>query len=156
MIHVGIDLGTTYSCLAYIDEEGMPNIITNSDNQNTTPSVIWFDGKKAFVGKKANDRKITPTSPIIEFVKRDMGRSDKINSRYKVGDYNYRAVGMSSIILRKIKKEAFNFFKKKGLIPPDAEEKSFTIPAVITVPAYFGDLQRHETRIAGYAAGLDV
>lgn len=153
---VGIDLGTTYSCMAYIGEDGTPSVIANSDAMETTPSVIFFDGKAAFVGKKANDRKITPTSPIFEFVKRDMGRPRNEVPHYEINGYYFGATGMSAIILRKLKKEAFNFFKKKGIIPSTADEKSTIIPAVITVPAYFGDLARQETRNAGYAAGFDV
>ena len=153
---IGIDLGTTYSCVAFLDEDGTPRTIPNSDAAETTPSVIWFDGKTAYVGKKANDRKITPTSPIYEFVKRDMGKSREQTPRYAVNGYWYGAVGLSALILRKLKKEAFNFLKRKGAFPAAAEEKSTVIPAVITVPAYFGDLQRQQTRKAGYAAGLHV
>lgn len=153
---VGIDLGTTYSCMAFMDNDGVAKIIPNTDGVETTPSVIWFDGKSCFVGKKANDRKITPTSPIFEFVKRDIGKPRQVNTHYEVAGYYYGAMGMSAIILRKLKKEAFIFFKKRGLIAPEAEEKNTAIPAVITVPAYFGDRQRQETRNAGYAAGLDV
>lgn len=155
-ICLGIDLGTTFSCTAYIDEQGVPRIIPTTEGNDTTPSIIWFDGKAAFVGKKANDRKITPTSPVYEFVKRDMGKPKHINTRYEVNGYYYGATGFSAIILRKLKKEAFNFLKKKGFFSATDEEKNTTIPAVITVPAYFGDLQRHETRLAGYAAGFDV
>ena len=97
-----------------------------------------------------------PTSPVYEFVKRDMGKLKAINTRYDVNGFYYGAAGFSAIILRKLKKEAFNFLKKKGFIPPDADEKATIIPAVITVPAYFGDLQRHDTKNAGYAAGLQV
>lgn len=153
---IGIDLGTTYSCVAYVDNDGMPCIIPNAESSETTPSVIWFDGRASFVGKKANDRKITPTSPIYEFVKRDIGKPRQINTKYEVNGYYYGAMGMSAIILRKLKKDAFLFFKRKELVSKDAEEKNTAIPAVITVPAFFGDLQRHETRIAGYAAGLNV
>lgn len=153
---VGIDLGTTFSCMAYIGEDGTPKVIPNSDSMETTPSVIFFDGKMAYVGKKANDRKITPTSPIYEFVKRDMGKPRDETPQYESNGYYFGATGMSAIILRKLKKEAFNFFKKKGLIASTAEEKNTAIPAVITVPAYFGDLARQETRNAGYAAGLEV
>jgi molecular chaperone DnaK len=142
--------------MAYIGEDGTPAVISNSDAMETTPSVIFFDGKMAYVGKKANDRKITPTSPIYEFVKRDMGKPRDATPHYEINGYYYGATGMSALILRKLKKEAFNFFKKKGLIAPTAEERGTTIPAVITVPAYFGDLARHETRNAGYAAGFDV
>lgn len=153
-MHVGIDLGTTYSCVAYIDDDGTPKINPSSDGQVSTPSIIWFDGKGAFVGKKANDRKITPTSPIFEFIKRDMGKPK--NPRYEVNGYYYGATGMAAIILRKLKKEIFNYFKKKGILPADAEEKSTLIPAVITVPAYFRDHQKQETINAGIAAGFDV
>jgi molecular chaperone DnaK len=153
---IGIDLGTTYSCVAFIDEDGTPRTIPNSDGADTTPSVVWFDGKTAYVGKKANDRKITPTSPVFEFVKRDMGKSPRQTPGYTVGGYPYGPAGLSALILRKLKKEAFNFLKKKGAFPPSAEEKNTIIPAVITVPAYFGDLQRQQTRTAGYAAGLHV
>src|SRR4028118_2092632 len=104
---LGIDLGTTFSCVSFLDEDGRPKIIPNSDGMETTPSVIWFDGKSVFVGKKANDRKITPTSPIYEFVKRDMGKPKQINTRYEVNGFYYGATGMSAIILRKLKKEAF-------------------------------------------------
>lgn len=155
-MHIGIDLGTTYSCVAYIDEGDRPHVIHASDGTETTPSVIWFDGKSSFVGKKANDRKITPTSPIYEFVKRDMGKPREMNLRYEKNGFYYGAVGFSAIILRKLKKEAFLHFKKMGLIAGDANEKETSIPAVITVPAYFGDLQRQETRNAGVVAGLDV
>jgi len=155
-ITIGIDLGTTYSCVAYIDADGIPRVIPNTDMLETTASVLWFDGKTAYIGKKANDKKIMPTSPIFEFIKRDIGKPKYINTRYEVNGYYYGAQGLSSIILRKLKKESFNFFKKKGLIPPEAEERSTLIPAVLTVPAYFGDLQRQETRNAGIAAGLNV
>lgn len=155
-MQIGIDLGTTFSCVAYIDENGVPSVIPNSEGEATTASVVWFDGRSAFVGKKANDRKITPTSPIYEFVKRDMGAAVETHGRYVVGGYNFEATGFSSILLRKLKKDAILYFKKKGLLPQEAEEKSTQIPAIITVPAYFGDLQRQETRKAGLAAGLAV
>ena len=155
-ICLGIDLGTTFSCVSYIDSEGTPQIIPATEGMETTPSVIWFDGKIAYVGKKANDRKIMPTSPVYEFVKRDMGKPKMINTRYEINGFYYGAVGFSAIILRKLKKEAFTFLKKKGIISADADEKLTVLPAVITVPAYFGDLQRHDTKNAGNAAGLQV
>lgn len=155
-MHIGIDLGTTFSCVAFIDDDGIPKIIPSSDALESTPSVIWFDGNVAYVGKKANDKKITPSSPIYEFIKRDIGKPKQINTRYELNGYYYGAMGMSAIILRKLKKDAFNYLKKKGIIPKDGDERSTLLPTVITVPAYFGDLQRHETRNAGYIAGLDV
>ena len=152
--HVGIDLGTTFSCLSYIDENGVPQVIKNSDGQTTTPSVIWFDGRMAYVGKKANDRKLQANSPIYEFVKRDIGKHD--NNRYSVNGYDYGACGLSAIILKKFRIEAYHFFKKRGLLSQEDTLQSVIIPAVITVPAYFGDKQRYETRLAGMAAGFDV
>ncbi|WP_153801286.1 Hsp70 family protein [Foetidibacter luteolus] len=152
--HVGIDLGTTFSCMSYIDENGLPIVINNSEGQPTTPSVVWFDGKLAYVGKKANDRKLQANSPIYEFVKRDIGRD--MAHRYLINGYNYGACGLSAIILKKLKMEAFQFFKKKGLLSQQDSLQSLIIPAVITVPAYFGDKQRHETRLAGLAAGFNI
>lgn len=152
--HVGIDLGTTFSCMSYIDENGLPAVIKNSDGAETTPSVIWLDGKLAYVGKKANDRKLQANAPIYEFVKRDIGK-DRVH-RYVINGYNYGACGLSAIILKKLRIEAFNFFKKKGWLSQEDTLQSLIIPAVITVPAYFRDKQRHETRLAGIAAGFDV
>lgn len=152
--HVGIDLGTTFSCVSYLDDEGLPAIIKNSDGEPITPSVVYFDGKTAYVGKKANDRKLQANAPIYEFVKRFIG-ADSAN-KYIVNSYDYCACGISGIILKKLRLEVFNFYKKKGLLSPDDTQKDLIIPAVITVPAYFGDKQRNETRIAGFAAGFDV
>ncbi len=152
--HVGIDLGTTFSCLSYIDENGVPVVISNSDGQSSTPSVVWFDGRVAYVGKKANDRKLLANSPIFEFVKRDIGKH--VPHRYVVDGFDYGAVGISAIILKKLKLEAFYFFRKKGWLAPDATPQNTIIPAVISVPAYFRDPKRNETRIAGVAAGFEV
>jgi molecular chaperone DnaK len=154
IIHVGIDLGTTFSCMSYLDENGLPAVIRNSDFEDITPSVIYFDGNLAYVGKKANDRKLQANAPIYEFVKRNIGT--KSANRYVINNYDYGACGLSAIILKKLKAEAFNFFKKQGLLSYEDTRQSLLIPAVITVPAYFGDLQRQETRIAGLAAGFDV
>ncbi len=151
---VGIDLGTTFSCMSYIDENGVPIVIKNNDGQSSTPSVIWFDGKSAYVGDEANRRKIAANAPIYEFVKRDIGKD--VANRYVINGFDYGACGLSALILKKLRIEAFNFFKKKGLTGQGDTVKNTKIPAVITVPAFFGDKQKHETKLAGYAAGLDV
>ncbi len=151
---VGIDLGTTYSCISYVDKEGLAQVIKNSEGQTSTPSIIWFDGQAAYVGKKANDRKIQANAPIFEFVKRDMGEEGR--KRYRINGFDYKAQGLAAILLRKLKGEAFLFLKKQGLLPADSSLKTTVIPAVITVPAYFGDKQRQETRCSGYAAGFEV
>ncbi len=151
---VGIDLGTTFSCVSYIDENGLPVIIPNSDGQETTPSVVWCDGKIAYVGKKANDRKLQANAPVFEFFKRDIG--EEIPNRYIINQYDFKACGLSAILLKKLRMEAFNHFRRKGIIPQDEKFDTVVIPAVITVPAYFHDRHRDQTRLAGIAAGFDV
>ena len=134
-MHVGIDLGTTFCCMAYISD-GQPKVIPSSDGEPTTPSVIWFDGRQAYVGKKANARKLVGGLNIHEFVKRDIGRPVEIPpDLYKEGDpllpkvapyevdgFKYGAAGMSAIILRKLTKEAVLHFKKLGLLDRDLDE----------------------------------
>lgn len=169
-MHLGIDLGTTFSCMAYVDDDGVAKVIRNSEGDLTTPSIIWFDGRRAQVGKKAAQMKHIAPMHIYEFVKRDMGKPTEIPSHfyerddpnapipapYEVGGFKYGPAGMSAIILRKLKKEAIRFFKGLGKLDKSIDERQIELDAVITVPAYFGDKERQETRLAGYAAGLNV
>lgn len=169
-IDIGIDLGTTFSCVAYINDDGIPTVISNSDNDLSTPSVVWFDGKNAHVGKKANLRKMIAPLHIHEFIKRDMGKPVEhkpdlyseddvevsIPAPYEINGFKYGAEGMSAIILRKLKKEAVRFFKKIRKIEESMDERDVDIGAVITVPAYFGDKERQKTWLAGHVAGLNV
>ena len=168
-MHVGIDLGTTFCCMAYVDDDGRVRVIDNADGERTTPSVIWFDGRQAWVGRKANLQKATAGQHVYEFVKRDIGRPVELPpdwrpddpappqvAPYEIDRFKYGAAGMSAIILRKLKKEAVLYFKKIGKIDRTVDERSFALDAVITVPAYFGDKERQETKLAGYAAGLNV
>jgi molecular chaperone DnaK len=164
---VGIDLGTTFSCIANV-AAGKPVVISPGEGDVEVPSVIWFDGREAYVGKKANDRKITAPYNIFEFVKRDIGKpatsrhnlhpadaDGTLSAPYEVGGAQYGAAGMSAIILRYLKKHAVRHFKKAGCIN-ETDDRNVPMKAVITVPAYFGEKERNETRIAGYAAGFDV
>jgi len=166
---VGIDLGTTFCCVAYINDKGEPEIIPNSKGQYTTPSVVYFDGKTAIVGEEANELKFKLGFNIFEFVKRDIGKPIEIppelydekenlpsTAPYEVQGFKYGAHGISAIILRKLKIDAINYFKSIGKLDKSINEKDLELPAVITVPAYYGDKERHEVRIAGYAAGLNV
>ena len=167
-MHVGIDLGTTFCCVAYVDDDGAVRVIPSADGERTTPSVVWFDGRQAYVGRKANARKATQGQHVFEFVKRDIGRPVELPAGaedepdaprlapYEVDRFKYGAAGMSAIILRKLKKEALLHFKKVGKLDRAVDEKQCALDAVITVPAYFGDRERQETRLAGYAAGLNV
>jgi molecular chaperone DnaK len=164
---VGIDLGTTFSCIANVDA-GKPVVISPGDGDIEVPSVIWFDGHEAYVGKKANERKTTAPYNIFEFVKRDIGKpvtsrhnlhpqeaAGTLTAPYEVGGEQYGAAGMSAIILRYLKKHAVRHFRKAGRIS-ETDDLKVPMKAVITVPAYFGEKERNETRVAGYAAGFEV
>jgi molecular chaperone DnaK len=156
--------------MAYVDDQGQPVVIPSSDGQPTTPSVVWFDGRQAYVGKKANDHKLVSSTNIFEFVKREMGKPVEVppgvyapgdpralnTAPYEVDGFRYGPAGISAILLRKLKKEAIRHFRKLGKLDPDVDEKTLELDAVITVPAYFGDIERQQTRLAGYAAGLNV
>ncbi|MCD8540393.1 MAG: Hsp70 family protein, partial [Leadbetterella sp.] len=151
---VGIDLGTTFSCISYINGNGEPVVIKNINGNEITPSVVWFDGEKAYVGESANQRKIMAHAPIYEVVKRDMGRKVP-PARYTIGGFNYGPYGLSALILKKLKNEAFYFFQSQGLLPLGITIDD-PMPAVITVPAHFRDEGRIETRVAAKAAGFNV
>lgn len=166
-MHIGIDLGTTFSCVAYVDDNSTARVIQNSDKKDITPSIVYFDGKNAYVGEKANIKKTVAPTHVYEFIKRNIGKPIEIPqgldemdapspAPYEVNGFKYGAVGMSAIILRKLKKEAVNFFKKIKKIEPSLDEKNIQLDAVITVPAYFGDKERQETKLAGILAGLNV
>jgi len=160
-MHIGIDLGTTFCCVAYINE-GIPQTIPDNRGRDITPSVIWFDGKTAYVGEEANRKKITALAPIFEFFKRDMGKPiDDITGKpkkaaYEISGVKYGAIGMSAILLRKLKRDAWQYFKKRRILEESVKESEFIIDAVITVPAHFGDEERNATKYAGELAGLNV
>ncbi len=165
---IGIDLGTTFCCVTYVDDDGRVQVIPNSDGDRTTPSVVWFDGRQAWVGKKANLRKQAAGQHVYEFVKRDIGRPVELPpgrreddpatppvAAYEVDGFKYGAAGISALILRKLKREAVLYFKRLGKLDT-TNDRAVDLEAVITVPAYFGDKERLETKLAGYAAGLRV
>jgi len=170
-VHIGIDLGTTYCCCAYVDEHGQPRVIPTAEGDLTTPSVVWFDGRTAEIGKRANARKLTPPAlNIYEFIKRDIGKPVQVPpalfgdtepalpaaAPYEIGGFRYGAAGMSAILLRKLKRDAVRWLKRQKRLDADIDERQLELDAVITVPAYFGDKERQETKLAGYAAGLNV
>ncbi|HJJ00481.1 MAG TPA: Hsp70 family protein [Coriobacteriaceae bacterium] len=139
----GIDLGTTYSCIAYIDENGNVQVAKNRDTgKTTTPSVVEFeDAGNVIVGEDAKSDAIFNPEKVVTFVKRLMGRTDQatfINGEKKSPEE------VSSYILRKLAQDAS---VDTGLEVKDV---------VITVPAYFGDSERNATRAAGEIAGLNV
>jgi molecular chaperone DnaK len=138
----GIDLGTTYSCIAYVDQFGRPVVVPNSENTLTTPSVVYFESENnTVVGQIAKDiAKIYPDL-VVEAVKRHMG--DAGWSRIFYGK-TYRPQDVSALILRKVVGDA------EQVLGQAIED------VVITCPAYFGNVEKEATRQAGTIAGLNV
>ena len=137
---IGIDLGTTNSCVAVMDG-GEPTVITNADGARTTPSVVAFkkDGER-LVGEQAKRQAVTNAEGTISSIKRHMGTDYKAN----VAGKEYTPQAISAMILQKLKADAEAYLGEK------------VTEAVITVPAYFNDAQRQATKDAGKIAGLDV
>lgn len=140
---VGIDLGTTFCAVAHIDAYGKPQIIPNAESERITPSVILFDGTNAIVGTLAKQNAVAEPEKIVDFVKREMGKSKALFHREFNGK-NYSAEELSALIIRKLKNDA-----EKYLGEPVTD-------TVITVPAYFNDAERTATLHAGQLAGLNV
>jgi molecular chaperone DnaK len=138
----GIDLGTTYSCIAYVDEHGRPAVVPNSENALTTPSVVYFESdSNIVVGQIAKDiAKIHP-GLIVETVKRHMGDANWVRI---FGGRDYRPQDVSALILRKVVGDA------EKVLGQTIED------VVITCPAYFGNVEKEATRQAGMIAGLNV
>ena len=137
---IGIDLGTTNSCVAVM-EGGQPVVIVNSDGARTTPSVVGFakNGER-LVGETAKRQAITNPDNTISSIKREMGNSYKVSVEGK----QYSPQEISAMILQKLKADAESYLGEN------------VSEAVITVPAYFNDAQRQATKDAGKIAGLDV
>ncbi|MDR0404851.1 MAG: molecular chaperone DnaK [Oscillospiraceae bacterium] len=137
---IGIDLGTTNSCVAVI-EGGKPVVITNSEGARTTPSVVAFSkDSERMVGQVAKRQSITNPERTISSIKRQMGTSYKVN----IDGKNLTPQEISAMILQKLKSDAESYLGDK------------VTQAVITVPAYFTDAQRQATKDAGKIAGLEV
>ncbi len=137
---IGIDLGTTNSCVAVM-EGGNPSVITNSEGARTTPSVVAFqkDGER-IVGQVAKRQAVTNADRTIISIKREMGTNYKVN----IDDKAYTPQEISAMVLTKLKQDAESYLGES------------VSQAVITVPAYFNDSQRQATKDAGKIAGLEV
>ncbi|HEX8280358.1 MAG TPA: Hsp70 family protein [Chthoniobacterales bacterium] len=140
---VGIDLGTTFSAVAHIDAYGKPQIIPNSESERITPSAILFDGESAIVGTMAKNNCVAEPERIVDFVKREMGKS-KAQFCREFNGRTYSAEELSALILKKLKADAEKFLNES------------VTDAVITVPAYFNDAERTATITAGQLAGFNV
>lgn len=140
---VGIDLGTTFSAIAHVDAYGKPQIIPNAESERITPSVILFDGQHAIVGSTAKQNAVAEPEKIVDFVKREMGRS-KSQFHREFNNKVYSAEELSALIIKKLKIDGEKYL---GETISDV---------VITVPAYFNDAERTATLHAGQLAGLNV
>lgn len=158
---IGIDLGTTNSCVAVMDGDE-PKVIANSEGDRTTPSVVAFKGDERLVGKPAKNQMVTNPENTIYSIKRFMGRKfHEVTEEIKMVPYKvvagandeiridingklYSPQEISAIVLQKMKKTAEDYLGEE------------IHEAVITVPAYFNDAQRQATKDAGKIAGLDV
>ena len=136
---IGIDLGTTNSCVAVL-EGGEPVVIPNAEGARTTPSVVAFKENERIVGNAAKRQAITNPDRTISSIKREMGSSYKKN----IDGKDYTPQEISAMILQKLKQDAEAYLGEK------------VSQAVITVPAYFSDSQRQATKDAGRIAGLEV
>ena len=137
---IGIDLGTTNSCVAVM-EGGQPTVIANTEGARTTPSVVAFTKTgERLVGEPAKRQAVTNADKTISSIKREMGSDYKV----AIDDKKYSPQEISAMILQKLKADAEGYLGEK------------VTEAVITVPAYFNDAQRQATKDAGKIAGLDV
>ena len=137
---IGIDLGTTNSCVAVM-EGGQPTVIANTEGARTTPSVVAFTKTgERLVGEPAKRQAVTNADKTISSIKREMGTDHKVS----IDDKKYSPQEISAMILQKLKADAEGYLGEK------------VSEAVITVPAYFNDAQRQATKDAGKIAGLDV
>jgi len=136
---IGIDLGTTNSCVSVL-EGGEPKVIVNDEGERTTPSVVAFKDSDELVGARAKRQAVTNVDNTISSIKRLMGTKEKVSANGK----KWTPEEISAKILSKLKKDAENYLGES------------VTEAVITVPAYFNDAERQATKNAGKIAGLDV
>ncbi len=136
---VGIDLGTTYSCLSHLTSQGQPVTLPNAEGELSTPSVVLFDGEEVVVGTEALRNAVAQPDRVVQNAKRFMGDPHK---SWVVDGKVYRPADISALVL-------------KSLLQAAEEQLGPIRHAVITVPAQFSDLQRQDTIEAGHLAGLD-
>lgn len=134
---VGIDLGTTYSCLSYLNEHGEPVTLPNQEGELTTPSIVMFDGKDVIVGTEALRNAVLKPTHVVQNAKRYIGS----NKTWTIEKKTYTPVDIGALVLKK-------------MLDAAAEQIGPITQAVITVPAQFSDWQRQATVEAGFQAGL--
>ncbi|MCL2035393.1 MAG: Hsp70 family protein [Oscillospiraceae bacterium] len=147
---LGIDLGTTYSCVAVIDESGKPIVLKNSEGELTTPSVVFFESlQNVVVGTPAKESAKLYPDEVVSFAKRSIGRP---GASWHIQGADRSPEEVSSYILKKIVADAVDALRSENKLGP----KETITDVVITCPAYFGVAEREATKKAGVIAGLDV
>lgn len=141
----GIDLGTTYSCVAQVDEYDKAVVLQNFDGRSTTPSVVYIDGDTIIVGEEAKNASVDEPEKTVAFIKREIGVDKSFEKPTSFPD-GYDPVEISALILKKIVKDANAITESPTPIQN----------VVITCPAYFGTKEREQTKQAGIMAGLNV
>lgn len=146
----GIDLGTTYSCISYIDEYGKPVVLKNSEGEETTPSVVMVESEdNIVVGNEAKRSIELEPDKTVQFIKRKIGKE---NDKVTLNGKEYSAPEVSAYILKKLVSDANSELRQTGVLKEGEEVKD----VVITCPAYFGMNEREATKTAGELAGLNV
>jgi molecular chaperone DnaK (HSP70) len=137
----GVDLGTTYSAIAYVDESGRTTVCRNADNQETTPSVVYFENESnVVVGSVAKESAVTQPDRVVSLIKRAMGSK----AEFDFDGQTHNPESISALILKQLAKDAAEYSGGE------------VAKVVVTVPAYFGMLERDATKNAGKIAGLEV
>jgi molecular chaperone DnaK len=137
---VGIDLGTTFSAVARLDDQGRPHTLMNAEGDKITPSVVFFEGDNIVVGKEAVKALATDAADVAECAKRDLGQ--RLFSK-PLGGRQYPPEALQAMVLNKLRQDA------------QRQVGDFS-KVVITVPAYFDEIRRRATQDAGYMAGFEV
>ena len=140
-IVLGIDLGTTYSCVAYVNDHGKPEVLVNDRGDRVTPSVVWFDGKRVSVGEEAKEMAVLQPTEVATFIKRHMG---DMQYTFTCSLGSLRPQEVSAYILKKLVKDA------SAALGREVRD------VIITCPAYFFVAEREATKEADRLAGLNV
>ena len=146
----GIDLGTTYSCIAYIDANGKPVVLKNAEGDLTTPSSVFFESKTdVTVGSAAKESSKMYPEQVVSFIKRSIGQP---GFSLNINGVDMKPEEISSYILKKIVKDAEDSLRMESKLDDGEQVRD----VVITCPAYFGVAERDATKAAGVIAGLNV